>query len=84
MSIPPGTYVGVAVGDGIAVGVGVPTGDYVAQIKEIVVEKEHPITNASSIKRRFPTLFADPAFKDQFEVTVMPTGPDLWTKTVTW
>jgi len=54
--------------------VGVPTGDYVAQIKEIVVEREHAITNAASIKRRFPRLYGDPAFKDQFEVTVMPAG----------
>ena len=54
--------------------VGEPTGDYVAQIQEILVEKEHPVTNASSIKKRFPRLYGDPAFKDQFEVTVMPTG----------
>jgi len=26
------------------------------------------------MKKRFPTQYGDPAFKDQFEVTVMPTG----------
>ena len=54
--------------------VGEPTGAYVAAVKDMIVKAEHPVTNAESMKKRFPKLVQDPAFQDQFETTVFKLG----------
>jgi hypothetical protein len=54
--------------------VGEPTGAYVATVKDMVIKADHPITNAETIRKRFPGLAADPAFQDQFQAMAFRVG----------
>ena len=43
-------------------------------LQDIEIVKKHPVTDAASLKKRFPRRAGDPAFEAQFEATVFDAG----------